>query len=182
VPVGLALARAPGIYPWPVWYPLPDWLPPGSWQLGLATGLAGALAGMVLLRGVRFLFGVGRGIEGMGVGDADLMMMAGAFVGWQPIIVAFFVSVLPALVFAIVHVLRKGQQALPFGPSLAAGVLLTILFWPALSRWPALWFLFFDATFLGVMAGIGALLLLIISLVLRLLRGTEPASGASSGS
>src|SRR5262249_27555297 len=44
-----------GLYPWPVWHPqaLPDWLPAGSWQLGLATGLAGALAGMVILRGIR---------------------------------------------------------------------------------------------------------------------------------
>ena len=37
-----------------------------SWQLGLATGLAGVLAGMVTLRGVRFLFGLGRGKEGLG--------------------------------------------------------------------------------------------------------------------
>ena len=69
---------------------LPRWLPAGSPQLGLATGLAGAVTGMVLLRGVRFLFGLGRGLEGMGVGDADLMMMAGAFVGWQPVVAAFF--------------------------------------------------------------------------------------------
>ena len=85
----------PGAYPWPVWYPLPAWLPPGSWQLGLATGLAGALAGLLMLRGVRLLFGLGRGVEGLGVGDADLMMMAGAFVGWQPVVLAFFISVGP---------------------------------------------------------------------------------------
>ena len=36
--------------------PLPAWLPAGSWKLGLATGLAGALAGMLVLRAVRFLF------------------------------------------------------------------------------------------------------------------------------
>ena len=28
--------------------------------------------------------------EGLGLGDADLMMMAGSLVGWQPILLAFF--------------------------------------------------------------------------------------------
>src|SRR5262249_34248568 len=84
---------AVGLYPWPVWYPLPEWLPPGSPQLGLATGVAGVLAGAGLPRVIGFLFKAGRGKEGLGIGDADLMMMAGAFLGWQLVIVAFFVSV-----------------------------------------------------------------------------------------
>src|SRR5262249_30844349 len=53
-----------GAYAWPVWFPLPAWLPERSWRLGLATGLAGALAGMILLRLIRFLFALGRGMEG----------------------------------------------------------------------------------------------------------------------
>src|SRR5579871_1260324 len=61
-----------GLYPWPVWFPLPQWLPAGSWQLGLATGLAGALAGMMAMRVIRLTFGLTRGIEALGVGDADL--------------------------------------------------------------------------------------------------------------
>ena len=92
-----------GLYPWPVWYPLPDWLSPNSWQLGLATGLAGALAGMLAMRVVRFMYGISRGIEGLGVGDADLMMMAGAFVGWQPVVLACFVAAFPGLFFGLVQ-------------------------------------------------------------------------------
>lgn len=163
----------PGAYPWPVWYPLPDYSPPGSWRLGLATGLAGALAGMLTLRWVRFLFGLGRGIEGLGVGDADLMMMAGAFIGWQPVVVAFFVSVIPALFFAIAQLAIKGEQALPFGPSLAVGVLVTLLAWPHLG--PHFRVLFFDGHFLAFLGGAGAILLLLTSFLLRLIRGTEPA-------
>jgi len=34
----------------------------------------------------------GLGKEALGLGDADLMMMAGSFLGWQPIILAFFLS------------------------------------------------------------------------------------------
>jgi leader peptidase (prepilin peptidase)/N-methyltransferase len=159
-----------GVYPWPVWYPLPDWLPAGSWQLGLVTGLAGALAGMVVLRAVRFLFGLGRGLEGLGMGDADLMMMAGSFVGWQVIVMAFFVSVAPALFFALIHFIRKGNQALPFGPSLAAGVLLTLFLWPHISR--PYQFVFFDGVFMLIMAGAGAVILLVTAFLLRLTRGT----------
>jgi leader peptidase (prepilin peptidase)/N-methyltransferase len=166
----IAFPPLSGVYPWPVWFPLPDWLaPPGSWRLGLATGLAGALAGMVMLRGVRFLFGVGRGVEGMGVGDADLMMMAGAFVGWQPVVVAFFVSVFPALLFGVVQLLRKGDQPLPFGPALAAGVLVTLLGWPYLG--PRIQYVFFDPPFLGGLVGAGAIILLVTAFLLRLLRG-----------
>jgi leader peptidase (prepilin peptidase)/N-methyltransferase len=104
-PVAFAPNQPPplGLYPWPVWLPLPGWLPPGSWQLGLATGLVGALAGTVMLRVVRFVFTAGLGVEALGLGDADLMMMAGAFLGWQPLVVAFFISVGPGLLFALFH-------------------------------------------------------------------------------
>jgi leader peptidase (prepilin peptidase) / N-methyltransferase len=120
-----------GLYPWPVWGPLPAWLPPGSWQLGLATGLAGMLVGTFLLRAIGFLFSTGLGKEALGLGDADLMMMAGAFLGWQPVVVAFFVSVVPALFFGIIQLLVRRDNSLPFGPSLAMGIVLTFLGW----RW-----------------------------------------------
>ena len=74
-----------GVYPWPVWGPLPDWLWGHRWALGLLTGLAGAAAGMILLRAIKFMFERGLGKEALGLGDADLMMMAGAFLGWQPV-------------------------------------------------------------------------------------------------
>jgi leader peptidase (prepilin peptidase)/N-methyltransferase len=161
-----------GFQPWPLWRPdeLPGWLAPGSWRLGLATGLAGVLAGMLMLRAVRFLFGLGRGIEGMGVGDADLMMMAGAFLGWQAVLVAFFVSVFPALLWGLGKILVTGNQEMPFGPPLALGVLLTLFGW----RWLGPYFqpLFFDTAMLLALAGTGAVLLVVISFVLRLLRGT----------
>ena len=82
-----------GLYPWPFWGPLPDgFAAGGNWQTGLATGIAGALVGTFLLRGVRFVFSSGIGKEALGMGDADLMMMAGGFLGWQPVVIAFFVA------------------------------------------------------------------------------------------
>jgi leader peptidase (prepilin peptidase)/N-methyltransferase len=138
-------------------------------QLGLVTSLAGVLAGMLVLRAVRFLFGVGRGIEGLGIGDADLMMMAGSFIGWQPVLVAFFVSVFPGLIFGVLHLFRRGNQALPFGPSLALGVLITLFGWRALGEFVRP--LFFEPIVLGFFAVVGPVLLLVISFALRLLGG-----------
>jgi leader peptidase (prepilin peptidase)/N-methyltransferase len=167
-PAGLPPLLPPtgGVHAWPVWYPLPSWLPPNSWQLGLATGLAGAVAGTVILRGVAFLFKIGRGIEGLGIGDADLMMMVGAFVGWQPVVVAFFVAVVPGLVIALLTLATKGEHPMPFGPSLALGSMITILFWPNIG--PPLSLFFFDTTVLGLLVGAGAFILLFTSFILRL--------------
>jgi leader peptidase (prepilin peptidase) / N-methyltransferase len=168
---------SPGLYPWPVWLPaqLPSWMPPGSWQLGLATGLAGALVGMMTLRGVRFLFGLGRGKEGLGIGDADVMMMAGAFLGWQPTLLAFFVGVFVALFFGVVQLIRKGDQELAFAPALAVGVMATLLIWPTVSRMPNVFLLFSEAWLLGGVIAVGAVLFLMASFMLRLVRGPEPA-------
>ncbi|HEY7314439.1 MAG TPA: prepilin peptidase [Gemmataceae bacterium] len=161
----------PGLYPWPVWYPLPDWLPPGSWQLGLATGLAGALAGMMVMRVVRFLFGLTRGIEALGVGDADLMMMAGSFVGWQPVLLSCFVAAFPGLLFGVAQLARRGNQTLPFGPSLAIGVLMTLWLWPYLDDSESLRLVFFHPLFLGSIVGGGTLFLLLAGLLFRFVLG-----------
>lgn len=162
----------PGLYAWPVWYPLSDWCPPGSWQVGLLTGLAGAAAGNVVLRVVRFVFGLGRGIEGLGIGDADLMMMAGSFVGWQVILVAFGAGVFPALLFGVVQIASRGKQVMPFGPSLAAGVMVALLCWPWIA--PRAWLLLSDTWMLGFLGIVAPTLLLATAYVLRITRGVEP--------
>jgi leader peptidase (prepilin peptidase)/N-methyltransferase len=158
-----------GVYPWPVFFPLPSWLPEGSPQLGLLTGLAGAVAGMVVLRAVRFLFGLGRGIEAMGLGDADLMMMAGAFVGWQPIVTAFLLAIPPGLVFGLATVFFRKRQEMPFGPALAVGVVLTVLFWPWIGRHYAV--LFFEPKAILALSVISLLMLFLAAFLLRVLRG-----------
>jgi leader peptidase (prepilin peptidase) / N-methyltransferase len=178
VPAGMGMIGAnpeapiPGLYAWPAWYPFPNGCPAGSWQLGLVTGLAGAAAGNVVLRAVRFLFGVGRGIEGLGIGDADLMMMAGSFVGWQVILVAFAAGVFPALLVGVVQVISRGKQAMPFGPSLAIGVMVTVLCWHWIA--PRAWLLLSDSfmlTFFGVACPV---LFVAVAFLLRIVRGPGP--------
>lgn len=206
-----------GVYAWPAWGPPPEWAPAGSVALGLATGLAGLLMGTLALRVVRLCFGIGmgrdymdeedpdrkpgtalgRGIswlqrvggKTMGLGDADLMMMAGAFIGWQPVLLSFFVATFPGLVFGIAQMALQpdepppqddkkiadnaehaqgGYHQLPFGPALAIGVVLTFLFWqPLAERAQAALFLVELMIFVGVAS---CMLMIIAGFVLRLLR------------
>src|SRR5262245_10674490 len=136
-----------GIQPWPVWGPLPDWLDPGgNWQTGLATGVGGALVGTFMMRAMGFIFSTGLGREALGLGDADLMMMVGSFLGWQIVVISLFVAVIPAAVFGVINLLVHRDRSLPFGPSLAAGALITYFCWQwrptgvqmLLFYWPAL--------------------------------------------
>ncbi len=161
-----------GIYAWPVWGPLPSWLPGGSWQMGLATGLVGFLTGTLMLRAVGFLFSKGLGKEALGLGDADLMMMAGCFLGWQIVAVAFFISVVPALVFGLVQYFIHRDNELPFGPSLAAGLLITMLGWHWIGKYVQ--FLFFFAPFLIGLSIFAAIFMLVSSYAIRKIRRDQP--------
>jgi leader peptidase (prepilin peptidase)/N-methyltransferase len=135
----------------------------------LLDGLAGMLAGSLLLRGIRRVFSTGMGVEALGLGDADLMMMAGSFIGWQPIIIAFFVSVVPALFFGVVQWVRSGDNAMPFGPALAVGVLITCLYWQS-NIGPALAPLAFHWPLIGTVVGAGVVFMFASSLLLRWMR------------
>lgn len=159
-----------GIYAWPFWGPLPDWCAPGdNWQTGLATGVIGALVGTFLLRTIGFLFSAGLGKEALGLGDADLMMMAGSFLGWQIVVVSFFLSVFPALVIGVIILIVRRDNSLPFGPSLALSVMGTSLAWHPLGE-PLRPVLFFGFM-LFCLVVVCAVALLLMSLLLRLLRG-----------
>ncbi len=160
-----------GLYPWPLWGPLPTWLPPGSHLSGFATGLAGMLVGTWMLRGVRWVFTKGLGREALGMGDADLMMMVGAFLGWQPVVVAFFAGALITLVFAIVQAVVFRENALPFGPGLAVGSVLTWLAWRRIG--PGVQPLLFNPILLTVCVVFGAAFMLLMSALFRLRRGPE---------
>lgn len=179
VPAGLAAEPVlgfPGLHPWPVAWPLPGWLAPGTSGQGLASGLAGALAGSLICRAIRAVYGLGRGRESLGLGDSDLLLMAGAFTGWQVVLVGFFASIIPGLVLGIGCLAFRGTQALPFGPALAIGVMATWLGW----RWvgPPVADVLFDPVMLACLAiaGLGGLLLM--SLLLRLTGGVEESPAA----
>lgn len=160
-----------GLTVWPFWGPLPDWAPMGSWKLGLMNGLVGAAAGMLIGRGIKNLFELGFGKEALGLGDADLLMMAGAFLGWQPIALALFAGaflsifiVVPQRIWEAIRG-RPAGEPLPFGPGLAAGIVACWLGWPWLGQLVQPFF--FDAVILLVMGVIIGGGLLAAGLMLR---------------
>lgn len=169
-----------GVMPWPPVGPPPGWAPAGSWQLGLVSSLIGAAAGTGLVRLVKFLFEKGMGKEALGLGDADLLMMCGAFLGWQVMGVGFFAGAVAGLALRLPGLVRDFvagrpvSNELPFGPGLAIGVIATWLAWPWLAdRARPL----FDATVVGAFAFIMVVGLFAAGLILR--RGPAPAVDAA---
>jgi leader peptidase (prepilin peptidase)/N-methyltransferase len=156
-----------GAMTWPLWFPVFDWLDSRPYLHGFLASLAGIIAGTFLLRAIRFTYGLGRGIEGMGLGDADLMMMVGAFLGWQLVIAAFFLAVIPAFFFGILQLFSKGEQAFPFGPSLAISSVATFYCWKYIS--PHLQPIFFEFQVLLILSAFSVVSLLLISFIFRLL-------------
>lgn len=160
-----------GMQPWPFWGPLFAFAPAGSWKLGLLNGVIGALAGSLVVRVVKWLFEVGFGKEALGLGDADLLMLAGAFFGWQIAVLSLFVGAFAALLLKIplliLGAVRKSavEHELPFGPGLALGVVITWATWPWLGR--SVQFAFFDLTTLGVVVGVMGVGMLAAGLLLR---------------
>ncbi|MBX7103426.1 MAG: prepilin peptidase [Gemmataceae bacterium] len=161
---------------WPYWGPALDGIPHDSVRCGLATSILGLLCGTWLLRGVRFLATRGLGREALGLGDADLMMMVGAFLGWQGVFAGFFAGAVAALVLAVVSVLIFRDDSLPFGPGLALGSLGVTLCWPTLS--PGLAILLFHPTLLFGIFGVGGVMMFGLCWVMGRIRGPvdEPES------
>jgi leader peptidase (prepilin peptidase) / N-methyltransferase len=166
-----------GIAHWPFWGPTPGWAPPGSPQLGLLNGLIGAGVGLLIGRGIKTVFELGMGKEALGVGDADLLMMSGAFLGWQVIALALPVGavlslafILPKWLWAVVR-RKKFDNMLAFGPGLAAGVVACWFGWPWLGELVRVFF--FDLFYMGVFGVVLAVGMLVGGLVLR--RKPDPA-------
>lgn len=173
-----------GVQFWPFWGPTFDFAPPGSWQMGLLTSVIGALVGSLVVRATKWFFETGFGREALGLGDADLLMMAGAFLGWQIPVLSLFVGAIAALVLKVFETLLRSKapeppaqpagtpvsgpadvRELPFGPGLAIGVVVTWFAWPWIG--PKLQFPFFDATAMLILCGFMGVGLLAAALFMR---------------
>jgi leader peptidase (prepilin peptidase)/N-methyltransferase len=100
------------------------------------------MAGMLVGSSVILLVGIlGRVIfrkPAMGFGDVKLMGFLGAFTGWSGALLGVFIACLLGSAVGIFLLVRYRSRYLPFGPFLASGALLMIL-WPeaieGLFRW-----------------------------------------------
>lgn len=115
---------------------IPDIITLPGIALGILTsffltpiGVVNAIVGVCLGGGLFFLVAV-LSHGGMGGGDIKLIAMIGAFLGWQAVLVTIFLSALLGALVGICLMLlkKKGRKdPVPFGPFLAVGALMTML-------------------------------------------------------
>jgi leader peptidase (prepilin peptidase) / N-methyltransferase len=114
--LGLALAAGMGLEP------------SFAWRLGAAIGGYGFI--WALNEGYRAI----RGRAGMGLGDAKLMAVAGAWLGPEGLPATLLYACIGALLFVAVRYVRghaiRRDEPLPFGPFLAAAIWLVWLYGP----------------------------------------------------
>ena len=86
----------------------------------------------ILLTGiVRWISAWMLGMQALGAGDVWLMAMAGAYLGWQPVVVATLLAPLLALGIGGGERLLGNRAAIPYGPFLALACLIVLFCW----RW-----------------------------------------------
>jgi leader peptidase (prepilin peptidase)/N-methyltransferase len=123
---------------------IPDALTLPGTALGLAwallagrPGWAESLLGILLGGGIFFVIIVAsRG--GMGGGDMKLGAMLGAFLGWKVLLVGLLLAILSGGLVAVVLLAlgRAGRKdAVPFGPFLALGGMVAVLWGERLLGW-----------------------------------------------
>lgn len=120
-PIGLATAVPAWIAEHPNWH-------------GLAASVAGLLVGGGVIWGIRLIGHAALRREAMGFGDVVLMAMVGAFLGWQPTVVAIFLAAGLSVPMILCTRLAAWDREIPFGPFLSIGTLVTLLGWKWI--WP----------------------------------------------
>ena len=77
-----------------------------DWRiLSFIDAVAGAIFGAAFILGVAFLYHALRGVEGMGLGDAKLMAMIGAFLGIKLTLLVLLLATLTGSIFGLVLML-----------------------------------------------------------------------------
>jgi leader peptidase (prepilin peptidase) / N-methyltransferase len=103
----------------------------------LREAVIGAAAGYLALWSVYWLFKLATGKEGMGYGDFKLLAALGAWMGWTMLpTIILLSSVVGALVgIAMILFFKHARDTpIPFGPYLAGGGLIAMLYGPELAR------------------------------------------------
>ena len=154
---------------------VPDWiLHFRNWH-GLSVSIAGWLVGGGMIWVIRLVGHAALKREAMGFGDVVLMAMVGAFLGWQPTVIAILIAAILSVVLVLATRLFAWNREIPFGPFLSLGTLITLLGW----KWIWIRFepLFSNPVFLGASAlflPVGMFVLLLLVRAIRRLLGFPP--------
>lgn len=142
---------------------------------GLLVSLAGLIIGAAVTWSIRAIGFLVLRMEALGDGDVVLMALIGAALGWQPVLVVFFLAPIPAVPAALLLWLfrrnRSGPHYFPYGPWLSLSAVAILLGWKHVWPWVDAFFdlglLLFAVGF--VMLTTMALLLLLVQLTKSLL-------------
>ena len=135
---------------------------------GLAVSVAGFVIGGGLIWGVRL---IGQWVlkrEAMGFGDVILMAMMGSFLGWQPMVMVFFLAPLCALVVVLISALSFRPREIPYGPYLSLAAFIVVLFFREL--WPYWERIFSTGLLVPIMAVVGTVLLTVCLQLIQIIK------------
>ncbi|MGL4512705.1 MAG: prepilin peptidase [Lacipirellulaceae bacterium] len=105
------------------------WMMGGNAWQGLLTALVGMIASGGIVWAVRVVASAALGKEAMGFGDVTLMMMIGAYLGWQAGLLVFFVAPFAGLVLGLAQYLLRRDDTIPYGPFLCLGAAAVVVGW-----------------------------------------------------
>jgi len=105
------------------------WYRSGFGWRGLLSALVGMAASGGLVWAVRIIGAAVLHREAMGFGDVTLMAMIGAFLGWQPCLIIFFLAPFAGLVMGVLRLILFRDKEIPYGPFLCLATLLLIVDW-----------------------------------------------------
>ncbi|MBO1518152.1 prepilin peptidase [Oceanisphaera pacifica] len=104
----------------------------------LPDAVLGAAVGYGILWSLYWLFKLATGKEGMGYGDFKLLAALGAWFGWQAILPIILISSITGLLLAVILMASKhlnSDMAMPFGPALALGGWVYLMWGETLVTW-----------------------------------------------
>lgn len=146
---------------------------------GLLVSLTGLIMGAAVTWSIRAIGFLVLKMEAMGDGDVVLMALIGAAIGWQPVLVVFFLAPLPAIAAAgVLWFLRRNDGGLhyfPYGPWLSLATVIVLLAWQAV--WPLVSPVFdmgLVLFLLGFVMLVGMAALLQLVQIIKQMLGIEP--------
>ncbi|TCK03445.1 prepilin peptidase [Phorcysia thermohydrogeniphila] len=107
-------------------------------EVSFKDSVLGASFGAGLILFIIETYAIFTGKEGMGYGDANIMALIGAFIGWQKVLLALFIASFVGALVGIGYILLKGKNfrvAIPFGPFLSVGGYVTVIYGNKLLEW-----------------------------------------------
>ena len=93
--------------------------------------LAASLVGMIVGAAATWFAGVaGRLLfrrEAMGFGDVKLMALLGGLLGWQQVLLIFFIAAFVGAIVGLIHLARTGEHHIPYVPFISVAAVAVML-------------------------------------------------------